>query len=373
MIKKITITFLALFAIFSNTFAQSLSLSDFTETGSGLSSELIFEMYPSQPSSNEEVLVKLNSYYFDLNASEVVVYLNGKEYEKQIGLNQFKFITANPGERNLLQVLVRDPKGKIHTKKIDFTSENVGLVYEVVNSNVPFGYKGKSIATSNSELNVYAFPDFVAKNGKKIDKKSLIYTWYKNGEVDLKSSGFGKYKYHIKRLVAFPDDLFLDVVVTDVSKNKVAKNSIKFNPNFTEVDFYYLDTSLPFTFKNVSKNKSIEVDKKNVTILAVPYFMNMEDNEPLEYTWKINGKKYIPDNPQVQDRLVLFNDAKQNSVVLDIFFQLKNDYRIFQTAYTKLKLILKSNQDDSIINQQYFNEGSNSEQDSSGLSDFFGF
>ncbi|PID83176.1 hypothetical protein CSB11_02420 [Candidatus Campbellbacteria bacterium] len=372
MIQKIIIAILALFVLSTSVFSQSLNLKNFNDKNSGLISELSLDMFPKHPSSHQEVLFKLKSFYFNLNFSETVVYFNGKEYKKGVGLKEFKIKTGKPGERNLIQVVVRDPKGKIHTKKVEFTPENVGLVYEVVDPNVPFGYKGKSTVISNSKVNIFAFPDFVSKSGKRIDKKSLIYTWYKNGEVDNKASGFGKYKYEVERMPARPSDLYIDVLVTDVTKKKVAKNKIYFSPEFTDVQFYSLNQSLPFTFKNVVKNGVLKTSDKNTTVLVVPYFMDMSEDENLDYTWKINNKRYLHNPGDKRDRLVFLNDTNKKETILNIFFQLKNDYRILQTAHKNLKLILKSENQDEVLNQQYYNEERSKKNKNSGLGGFFG-
>jgi hypothetical protein len=245
-------------------------------------------MFPQKPGPNETVKVKLKSYTFNLDSAETEVIINGKVLKKAIGLKSFEFKTGKAGQN--IKVLINSQKlnGDIISKEINLNPGLVSLVYELSNPHRPFGYQGKSTAISNSELDVFAIPNLVDKNGKRYDEKTLIYTWYKNYDIDLAKSGFGKNSYHINRLDAFPRETTISVEVTNLDKTLVAKDSIVFKPKSTEIEFYLLDPSLPFSFKNIA-NPNINSSNLDTTILAVPYFIDNND-EDAKYTWYINNR-----------------------------------------------------------------------------------
>jgi hypothetical protein len=132
-------------------------------------------LVPEIPRANEKVKVKLVSYSFDINSSEMEISVNGKVIKKEVGLKKFYFNTGNVGEETKLKIVVTKNTGEIITKEYTLIPAEVDLIYELEKPHKPFGYKGKSTPLSHSNLTVFAFPTLLDKNGNIIPKEKLIY------------------------------------------------------------------------------------------------------------------------------------------------------------------------------------------------------
>jgi hypothetical protein len=239
-------------------------------------------LIPEVPGANEKVTVKLNSYSFDINSSEISVVVNNEVIRKEIGLNKFFFTTGDFGKLTNLKIIIKKVNGGIIEKDYSIIPAEVDLIYELTNPHKPFGYKGKSTLLSNSELTVFAFPSLINTRGQTISKDSLIYTWYKNFDIELENSGFGKSTYKIDRLDAFPRQTRISVKVSSLNGRIIAKNSIIFIPENSDVEFYLLQPGLPFSFKNIA-NPNIFSNNLDTEILAVPYFMDNLESKRVKY------------------------------------------------------------------------------------------
>lgn len=347
--KKSSILFFILASIFSFLFSFQESYSQ----EMGLNS-LEMTMVPEIPKANEKVKVKLNSYSFDVNSSEISVIINDVIIHKEIGLKTFFFTTGDLGKVTNLKILIKKLDGDIIEKNYSIVPSEVDLVYELENSHIPFGYKGKSTLLSNSNLTVYAFPSLVDSKGQNFSKNSLIYTWYKNFDIDLKNSGFGKSTYKIDRLDAFPRETRVTVKVSSLDGSIIAKNHIILQPNNSEVEFYLLEPWLTFSFKNIA-NPNIFVEDLDAEIMAVPYFMDDIEGEYIIYNWKINNKYFNHSKGLDKNKITLANDVKFFVERVGLSLEIVNRKRILQSLLQKDFSVNFIKQEDS--EQQIFSEG----------------
>jgi hypothetical protein len=319
-------------------------------------------MNPESPGPQEEVTISLNSFSFNINKAETSVYLNNKFVKKAIGLKVFKFTTSGLGKESLLRFDILQNDGEMVTEEVLIVPTSVSLVYEISNPHTPSGYLGKSTAISNSALTIHAFPNFVNTSGKKLNKDSLVYTWYKNFNIEAKSSGFAKSTYVIDRLDAFPRETFISVKVSSLDGSIYNNSQIVFNPQKSEIEFYLLDNTMPFSFKNIA-NPNIFSFYSDTRILAVPYFMNDIDSKKAQYSWIIGGKEYSHTEDSKRNEILLVNGSSDSFVSsIDISLQINNRYRILQSVYESFSINFgdTSNNDRDDI---FFNTGSFSDKD----------
>jgi hypothetical protein len=319
-------------------------------------------MNPESPGPQEEVTISLNSFSFNINKAETSVYLNNKFVKKAIGLKVFKFTTSGLGKESLLRFDILQNDGEMVTEEVSIVPTSVSLVYEISNPHTPSGYLGKSTAISNSALTIHAFPNFVNTSGKKLNKDSLVYTWYKNFNIEAKSSGFAKSTYVIDRLDAFPRETFISVKVSSLDGSIYNNSQIVFNPQKSEIEFYLLDNTMPFSFKNIA-NPNIFSFYSDTRILAVPYFMNDIDSKKAQYSWIIGGKEYSHTEDSKRNEILLVNGSSDSFVSsIDISLQINNRYRILQSVYESFSINFgdTSNNDRDDI---FFNTGSFSDKD----------
>ena len=349
--KKISVIFLILILSF---FYLFLNFEIIKAEELGLNSlEMI--LVPEIPGANEKVKVKLNSYSFDINSSEITIVINNKIIEQEIGLKTFFFTTGDFGNNTELKIIIKKINGGIIEKKYSIIPAEVDLIYELTNPHKPFGYKGKSTLLSNSELTVFAFPSLVNAYGQTIASDSLIYTWYKNFDIELKNSGFGRSTYKIDRLDAFPRETRISVKVSSLDGKIIAKNHITFRPENSEVEFYVLESGLPFNFKNIA-NPYIFSQTIDTDILAVPYFMDNLEDKAIEYNWKINDDVFNHTSGSDKNKITLANNINNFVNKINISLEIINRERILQSLLRKevsVNFSLPRNNEQ----QEFFSEG----------------
>ena len=365
-IRKKILKNIFLLLIFSLAFSFfSLSRNIYAEPAMDLDTMEILTI-PRYPGPNQEVSVSLNSHSFDINTVEITVLIDGKILDKKIGLKKFTFKTKGIGRSTNIIIKAKKISGKVHTEKLVITPADVDLVYELKNPYKPFGYLGKSTYLSNSELAIFAFPNIVDKNGRRIPKKSLVYTWSKNYEKEPAKSGFGKSTYTIKRLDAFPRETTISVRAATVDGLIVAKKSITFSPKRTNIEFYKLNPSLPFSFKNIA-NPNIFSNSLSTEIRVVPFFMdNIGDDKEFKYQWKIGGVDYTHPEGKDRNKILLVNNEDNFSREVEIYLQIKGKFRVLQSAEKSFKVFFsKSNLNGQ--SEVFYRKGSVEESSGTGL------
>lgn len=291
--------------------------------------EIECRLSPSYPSAYEPFEVNLSSNYFNLDSAEVSFYVDNVLIKKGFGLRKFDFYTLGIGRKINIRVEVKKNSGEIEKKELVVNPAEVSLVYQVVEPHRPFGYLGKSVALSDSQLNIYAFTNFLDNNGKEINSEELIYEWYLNYEYNRSVSGVGRDIFKIARLHANPRETDVTVKVLSRDRKIIAKKNIHFAPQRTTIDFYLLDDVLPFNFKNVA-NPSLKSRDLDTKILAVPYFMNyVPDN--VQISWKLNGKSALSllNNPL---QIILSNSVERFVENINVFLRIKNQDRVLQSV-----------------------------------------
>jgi len=315
---------------------------------------IVTKLVPKNPRPNQEVTLYLNSYSFDINSAETSIFLNNKLYKKEIGLKEVKFKVGDYGEKTVVLISSVDIRGQIIKKILEISPATVDLVYQLDNPYKPFGYKGKAVAISNSSLTIFALPTLVDSKGRKLDENSLIYTWYKNYNIDTKNSGLGKKTYHINRLDAYPRETEIKVEVTSLDKTKKATGYLSFKPKSTEIDFYLLEPSLPFKFKNIA-NPNITSKYLDTRIMAAPYFIDLDDRD-VRYTWKINNKKARGLGGDKWNEILLSNSKDKFTSRVNLSFEVYKKYRILQSANRDIAInFIKENKKSDNV---FFSKGS---------------
>ncbi len=325
--KKIIFTIIIL--LFSYSFINFFSVKVYAIEEIG---NLKVTMVPENPQANETVRVRISSFSFDMNKVETSIFINDKLIKREIGIKEFEFQAEDLGQETVVLIIVRI-NGQVEVvRKISIRPANVDLIYELNNPHRPFMYQGKSVPVSNSAVTVFAFPRIINKGGKTIAKESLVYRWYKNSKLDVRRSGFGKYTYKIDSLGAWPRVTVITLEVSSLDGELVAKESIRFEPEKSKIEFYLIDSSLPFSYRNIA-NPNIHIEGTEATILAVPYFMNDIESRITEYTWNVGNKEYVHKSGYNRNKILLLNNDGDNFISrVRISLQIKNSFRILQSA-----------------------------------------
>lgn len=290
-----------------------------------LSNELGVEIIPNYPKPNEEVSVNLSLYTGDLNSADIAWYENNKLVLSGKGETSFSFKTRGVGEEIKIEIKIKLLNGSAFSKSFTINPAGVYLVWEA-NSYVPPFYKGKALHPRQGSLKVVAMPEFV-KNGKRVPAKNLVYEWSNGINVLQNQSGYGKNVLVLNgSILGRAEDI--EVLVTDPVNNLVAQSFVDIAPIAPEIVFYENNLYYGHIFDIAIKN-SWDLKSEEVQILAAPYYFTNENNNSLQYSWRLNSQS-VPN--LAGSRTAVFRKPEGESGQSSISLQIENIERILQQA-----------------------------------------
>lgn len=290
--KNIFVTMVGIFVlIFSFNINTAYSYQETTAGG-----QLSAEIFPQDPTPFTDVSIKLISYEVDLTRSNIIWRVNGTNLREGIGQNGLVIRTGAAGERIdiLIEVFSQE---KYITKKISILPSEVDILWES-DAYVPNFYRGKSLATSGSNLKIVALPNFMTESKSLLNSKDLFYSWIEGSEI--KSSGYGKNKKNMT-LRGSEIEAIIDVVVsTDNGSIKSSKN-LRISPENPLLMIYEATPLLGVIYeRNIKEN--FQMNSPETTFQVEPYFF---DQRNLKYSWTTNNEtpgssEYVNNNLTVR-------------------------------------------------------------------------
>jgi hypothetical protein len=198
--------------------------------------DLTLRIDPLYPRQNSTVTATIESTSVDIDAASVYWTVDGKSFKKGTGIKSIQVKTGKAGSVTKIGVTVSGTQGTF-TDSVTIRPADVSLVWKTDGYIPPF-YKGKALQTYGSTFTVTAIPEFFTGAGVRMNPKSLIYTWKKNGTIDSTQSGYGKdsFKSDQSSFVRGEDEISVEVSTSadDISSGK----TISIVPNIPETIFY---------------------------------------------------------------------------------------------------------------------------------------
>ena len=169
-------------------------------------------------------------------------------------------------------------------------------------------------------------PEFV-KNDKRISPENLVYEWSNIVEAYQSQSGYGKNVLVLNGSILGKSES-IQVLVTDPVNNLVSQSFIKITPTSPEMVFYKNDPYYGNIFDSAITN-ILNLNTKEVQILAAPYYFTKEKDGSLKYDWQLNGRGV----PALSDsRTAVFRKPENETGKSVISLQVQNTNRILQQA-----------------------------------------
>ena len=296
-----------------------------------------YKIKPEYPAPGDFVELRIYSYSFDLDGSKISYFLNKKYYDSGMGKKKIIFQLPYSYSEFKINIVAEPFSGPYEKKEIIIRPANLDLIYEVQDSYKPLFYKGKSYAVSHSKVKFFAFPDFYTKDGRLIDKKTLIYSWKLNGKIISGKSGYGRDTFIVNRILGYPKKTEVDLTVRTADERTVAERTAIINPVFPKINFYLDDGILPFKYKNVDRDGTLISGQFDTSIIAVPLFFS-ETKDALK-TWRLNGIKINLLDRADPFRMKILRNEKNIFARLPVSLEVLNNNRILQTAKNSISLI----------------------------------
>lgn len=324
--NKIIILSLAFFLVFvleARGQIKTPSMSDVSES-------INIKTLPELPSANQEVSVRIESYSFDLNSSEIIWALNGVIKDKGVGKKDFDFKTGAIGTPSLIKILIKTKDGKKIEKSLLIRPTGVDIIWQA-DSFVPPFYKGKALYSYQSRITVVALPEFTNSTGVKINPENLIYKWSKDGTVLGGISGYGKNKFSFtKLLISSPPEI--EVEVSSADKSIRASGRITIEPIEAKTVLYENNPLYGIIYEKAVIG-DFKMNGSEITLAVTPYFFGLEElnGGKVKYNWNMNGQN-ITDKQDLRGVTFRNTDGGSGSTRVSVYLQ--NEIKELQSAGT---------------------------------------
>ncbi len=288
---------------------------------------------PANPGPYQDVIIKVQSYSYDLDRSLVTWQKDGKQLASNGGLKTFAFRTGPAGSQTIIGLTINSQTGEGPTQAIiTFSPIEIELLWQA-NSYTPYWYQGKAQPSENAQIMVSAIIRAKDSKGKEVSPQSLIYNWKKDGKNLPDVSGVGKSSLLIKGgAIGSTSKIEVAVSSSDQSISSGASTDIKIvKPKV----IFYEDKPLVGTAWQKTLNKESNINGQMVVRAEPFYFSN---KNLLNFAWYLNNQKIASDD---QNPARLYLKASKKNVSSRISLRVTHPSHFLQDVSNSL--IITSN------------------------------
>ncbi len=250
----------------------------------------IIKMMPEHPLPGNKVHVSIYATSFDTDISLITWFINGKIVQQAYSITSYEFTAGEVGSTDVIDVRIEEGD-KIATARKVLIVSDVDVVWEGDTYTPPF-YKGRSLRSPGSNINIIAIPRVIKNNGSFYKKDELSYVWKTNYSTTPYKKGKGVDSINIKDKKPF-GDFFITVQVKDPTGNVRAIKKIKIPNTQPKLIIYENNPLVGINYDMAIKN-SYGIYGRDTTFIAEPYYMSTSSrtDPTLKYTWSVLGVKY---------------------------------------------------------------------------------
>lgn len=332
-IKNISAITISLFLIFA--FKETAAQIN-TATQNNIANSAEIKVVPASPGPNQNVSVRIESFSFDLNSSEIIWAVDGVIKNKSVGKKDFSLKTGGIGTVSLIKAIIKTKDGRTIEKTLVIRPAGVDILWEA-NSYTPPFYKGKALYGYQNLITVIALPNIINSKGARISPDDLVYKWTKNGKVLGGVSGYGKNKFSFsKSILSRPDEIELEVMSFD--KKIKASGSITLEPIEPKVIIYENNPLYGIIYEKALVGE-YKLSGNEISLITTPYFFSKGDIKggQIKHNWSMNGQNI---NNKKDPMQATFRNTKdtRGSTKISISLQNENNGRELQSARTDVLL-----------------------------------
>lgn len=290
--------------------------------------DIYVETIPENPEPYKEVTIKITSFATDLNKAMIEWKSGSKILISGYGETKYSFSVSGPNTSTVVDISVT-PEGSYQkiNKRVIISPTEVDMLWESVDGYTPPFYKGKALATSESNIKVVALP--VVKTS--INKSNIVYNWEQDNSAKQEKSGYNQ-NYFIFSNNSMNNKENISISVSSVQGDYFATDSIEVPISSPKILFYKKSPT-----EGVLYNKALENDsffsENQFTIVAEPYFLAIKEKEPLfKYSWKVNNAVA----PTEGREITLQPTAKGGYATISVIME--NFNTLFQKASGQLRI-----------------------------------
>jgi len=250
-----------------------------------------------------------------------------------VGEREYQTKVGDLGEASVITVSIVGSSGSVVRESVTIIPAEVHLVWEA-DSYTPTFYRGKALASHQSEVRVIAIPNLIDTRGRKLGSSSLSYNWSLDGKLDRDRSGVGRDVYSFNGyLVSRP--VTVSLLIKSAGGSISASKSVVVN--FVEPEILIYKENPLTGIKSNSSLKLGTVQGGESTFIAEPYFFSRKalDKGLLEYEWIADNRRL--EELRGQKEIVFSSDVIGRS---SVSVRVSNPLSLLQIAESLFRVVV---------------------------------
>ena len=299
-----------------------------------LENVIILDVTPTNPGPYERVTISAESYSIDLNNTTISWFVNDVLKQQIIGGTSLQFTTGGLGSNTKIDVVAEGSGGVLESEQINIRPTDIDLLWQARTFTHPL-YKGKSVASIGSSIDVEAVPHFINDAGRRLKTNELTYTWRVDKKVLPHASGRGKNTINLSQTKPI-DSLLVEVEVESSDNILFGKHTILIPIRDSELLIYENNPLLGILFNKAVANLYSLIGQET-KFIAYPFFMSLVDrNAPhIDYLWRLDGETIVLG----EDRgSITVSHTGSEEGEVEISTSVQNSREIFQKSDSRFKI-----------------------------------
>jgi hypothetical protein len=317
-----------LILIFALTFAFSVQ-AEIRNT------DISLDIFPENPSPNQNINATLNSYSIDLNKADIIWSVNSKIIKEAVGGKTFSFNAEALGSSTLLEAHIRTSDGQNILKNMTISPTELDLLWEAYDSYTPPFYKGKAMVSEEGTFKVVAMPNMNTERGKTT-VGNLSYDWILDNTPQQIESGWGK-NYLLVKNSYLDNGNTAEVAVSDAFSSANTSGLINLKTSKPKIIFYK-NNPRQGTIYEQAINDTYNMSESGAILVAEPYFFSIKNinSKEFEFNWFLNNTQTQTQNPKNFLSIRPTNGQKGSA---KIKVNINNSKTLFQSLEKELNII----------------------------------
>ncbi|MEI8223927.1 MAG: hypothetical protein WCG20_02270 [bacterium] len=300
--------------------------------------DITLEFNPQNPGAFQDVTVRTNSDYIDLNRYNSTWFVDGKKITEGIGQRTATLRTRGYGQRTNIIILIQLPDTLIK-KTLSFEPQDMTVLWEAADAYVPPFYEGKKLLPREGLIKAVAIPNFKNEDGSSFRSPTGVYRWLRNGNVVSEATGYAKDSYSFKNNKIRAAEQ-ITVTASDTAGGHEATQSVSVVTYKPKILFYEKNNRTGII--NPFAKTTLNLIGNAATIIAEPFFFSTTGNpNSLTYNWTMNKSPITLSDVTNQKILTLQNPGGSGNATLGL--EVLNPNSLFQGAGNQLPITFNKN------------------------------
>lgn len=297
--------------------------------------DLILSISPSSPRAGASFTVTAKSFSFDTARANFRWFLNGKEVASGRGVVDQTFTAGKLGSQMEIRLAATSADGNFYETSAGIAIADIDFIINPL-TYAPNFYRGAALPTPGSIVEIIALPHLYSV-GARLNPQSLIYEWSLDDKPVLNQSGGGKNKLALKLADVGSSEYVVTVKVSSLSGGASTQKNARLKTYAPEILFY--ETSALTGTKPKAIALFLGRAGSSFSILAEPFFFDLDSLKRAVFTWKANGEKIaIPSDGVRNQKLLELTAPPDTESQTNFSLRVEDKEAIFQQAEATLQV-----------------------------------